>query len=161
VGTFPASLSAAAQAQDISVEVDAQVERAQACGIRLAYLEYAGRAHSAVDAALQQWSQRLGAPARMTSWGVKPLSLAEPTESAFRDALAALTPGAYLWLTHPAHDSPETWTLWAEAETAAARSAEGLALCSPEVRLLLEQRSIELVSFRQYLEERLGAEIDE
>ena len=89
------------------------------------------------------------------------MSLTEPTESALLDTFTALKPGVYLWLTHPMHDSPETWSLWARPETAAARYAESLALCSPEVRSIVEQRGIERVSFRQYLEECLGAETDE
>src|SRR5205823_11997966 len=39
-GTFPPSLSDAAQPHDITRELEAQVERAQACGIRPAYLVY-------------------------------------------------------------------------------------------------------------------------
>jgi chitin disaccharide deacetylase len=160
-GTFSRSLSAAAQPKDIADELDAQVERAQACGIRPAYLEYDGADHPAVEASLQRLSERLGAPARMTAWGVEPAVLCGSTEKEFDDSLAALKPGTYFWVTHPAHASPETWALWDGTETAAARYTEAQALCSAELRWLLDQRGIERISFRQHLEERLGTETEE
>lgn len=160
-GVFAPQLSPAARSEDVSREVDAQVERALACGLRPAYLEFDGADHPAVEAALQQWSTRLGAPARMATWGIHALALPEPSERALHDTLSALKPGVYLWLTHPAHDAPETWALWEGPEMASARYAESLALCSPEVRALLDQRGVERISFRQYVEQRLGADTDE
>jgi predicted glycoside hydrolase/deacetylase ChbG (UPF0249 family) len=160
-GTFPPFLSDAARPEDIARELDAQVERMHACGIRPAYLVYDGADHPLVAAALQQLSERLGVPAWMTAWGVQPFTLPEPRASAFQEALATLKPGTYLWLTHPANASPETWSLWADPETASLRNAQSRALCSPEIRALLEQRGVERISFRQYVEEGLGAETEE
>jgi hypothetical protein len=160
-GTFPPSLSDAAQPEDIVRELDGQVERTQAYGIRPAYLVYDGAEHPLVEAALQQLSERLGVPVWTKAWGVQPLTLPEPSPSAFQVALATLKPGAYLWRTHPVHASPESWAVWADPETAAARYAESWALRNPEVCALLEQRGIERISFRQYLEERLGTEAEE
>lgn len=160
-GTFLPSLADAAQPAEITRELEAQVERAQSCGIRPAYLVYAGADHPAVGATLQQLSERLGVPVWTTAWGVQPLALAEFGTRAIQEALAALKPGAYLWRTHPLHASPEVWALWADPEIAAARYAESVALCSPEIRALLEQRGLEQISFRQYLEQRLGTESEE
>jgi chitin disaccharide deacetylase len=160
-GTFPAFVSDAARPEDIASELDAQVERAKAYGVRPAYLEYDGGDHPVVDAVLRQLSERLGVPARMTAWGVEPVALCGLSERAFEDALTVLKPGTYLWLTHPAHASPETWAIWGRPETAAARYAATLALCSAQIRSLLDQRGIECISFRQHLEERLGTETEE
>jgi predicted glycoside hydrolase/deacetylase ChbG (UPF0249 family) len=160
-GTFPPSLAGGAQPEEVARELGAQVERVQACGIRPAYLVYDGADHPVVGTALQQLSERLGVPVWMTSWGIQPLALPEPSANAFEKALASLKPGTYLWLTHPAQASPEISCLWPEPQTAATRYAETLALCNPEIRALLEQRGIERISFRQHLEERLGTETDE
>ena len=160
-GTFSRSLSAAAQPKDIAGELNAQVERARACGIRPAYLEYEGAGHPVVEAVLHDLSERLGVPARMTSWGVEPVPLSGLDQKAFDDVLATLKPGTYVWVAHPTHASPEAWALWARAESAAARYADAVALCSAEIRSLLDQRGIERISFGQHLEERLGTETEE
>jgi predicted glycoside hydrolase/deacetylase ChbG (UPF0249 family) len=160
-GAFPPVVPDAARPEDIARELDAQVERAQACGVRPAYLEYDGADHFAVEPVLQQVSERLGVPARMTAWGVEPVALSGLSEKAFDETLAALKPGTYLWLTHPAHAAPETSALWDKPKMAANRYADSLTLCSAEVRSLLNQRGIECISFRQHLEERLGTETEE
>src|SRR5207248_7949610 len=131
-GNFPATLSASARAEEIVREFEAQFERARRYGIRPAYLEYGGADHPDVAAALHALSERLGVPARMTAWGIQPLTFAEKSPRAIQETLGALEPGVYLWLTHPAHDSPESWALWNDPEAAATRHAESLALCSAE-----------------------------
>lgn len=157
-GSFRVSLSDAARPEDIVRELDAQVERALACGIRPAYLQVDGKDHAVVGAALQQLSERVGVPVWTTALGVQPMSLPEPSANAFQEVLPTLKPGTYLWLTHPIHASPETWAMWADPATAALRHAESSALCSPQVRAILEQCGIERISFRQFLEERRGTE---
>src|SRR5207302_2291108 len=130
-GTFPPSLSDAAQPEDIARELDAQVERAQACGIRPAYLVYDGADHALVAPALQQFSERIGVPAWGGTWDIEPLNMPEPSTNAFHEVLTRLKSGAHLWLTHPAHASPETGSLWADPGLAVARYAESRALCNP------------------------------
>jgi predicted glycoside hydrolase/deacetylase ChbG (UPF0249 family) len=159
-GTFSTALSTSAGPEDIARELDAQVERAQAYGVRPAYLEYEAD-HPAVPAIVQQLSERLGVSAQMTAWGVKPVVWCELSEKTLEDALTALQPGTYVWVTHPTQASPETWALWDSAEKATARYADALTLCSPKVRSLLNQRGVECISFRQHLEERLGTETEE
>jgi predicted glycoside hydrolase/deacetylase ChbG (UPF0249 family) len=158
-GTFPPSLAEAADQEDVARELSAQVERMQACGLRPAYMVYDGADHPFVGATLQRLSERLGVPAWTAAWGIEPLSCGANT-GALQAALAALKPGTYLWLTHPTQASPETSSLWADPQ-AAARYADSIALCNPEVRELLEQRGIERISFRQHLEQRLGTDTDE
>ena len=163
-GAFAPVVPAGARPEHIVRELDAQVDRARAWGLEPAYLEYDGAPHPAVEEEVHRLSERLGAPARMSGWGVQPLVLppsTPPGEQAFSQALAALTPGVHLWVTHPAQDSPETWGLWPDDETARSHHAEALALCSPELAALVRRRGIELISFRQHLETRLGTEADE
>jgi predicted glycoside hydrolase/deacetylase ChbG (UPF0249 family) len=164
-GTFPPNLPAAADPADFVREIIAQFQRARAWGISPAYLEFDGEAHPAADSAFKELSKRFGVPARMTAWGVRPLklpSLAEKSgEEALRDVLTSLVPGTSLWVARPAHDSPETWGLWPDGASARARQADALALCSAALEALVRQHGIELISFRQYLEERLGTEAEE
>ena len=164
-GALAPSLPATAHPDDIARELAAQVERACAWGIQPAYLEYDGDPHAAVDVELHRLSEQLGAPARMTSWGVEPLAVpsaeTQGWDQALLGELSALRPGVHLWVTRPAQDSPETWSLWASEEAARARHAEALMLCSPDVSALIRQRGIELISFRQHLEARLGTDADE
>jgi hypothetical protein len=115
-------------------------------------------------------NERLGVPARMTAWGIEPLRLPLPKdgsvpresarEVALLELLAGLTPGVYLWVTQPAFDSPETWGMWS-SDAARDRQADALALCSAAIRALTEKRGIELISFRQHVEMRLGTAADE
>ena len=163
-GTFASSLSESARPEDITRELDAQIERARAWHIEPAYLEFDGAAHPAVEAELLRLSERLGAPARMTNWGIQRLAAAVggPADvAAVRKALEELTAGVYVWAARPAQDSPETWAFWPDYETAQARHAEALALCDPEIIALIQRRGIELISFRQHLETQLGTELGE
>jgi len=162
-GAFAPALPATADPGDIARELDAQVEHARRWGLGPAYLEYDGDPHPGVDRELKRLSERLGAPARMTAWGVQPLRLAPAPAiaPAVLDALAALTAGVHLWVTHPAHDAPETWGLWPDEAVARTRHEEFAALCSPELLAQVRARGIELISFRQHLETRLGTEPEE
>jgi predicted glycoside hydrolase/deacetylase ChbG (UPF0249 family) len=164
-GTFPSSLAADAKADETLHELEAQVERVRAWRITPAYLEYDGTSHPAVETSLHQLSERFGVPVHMTAWGVQPLPLStqddRPWLTALQESLASLKPGVYLWATRPAQDSPETWSLWPNSEMAKTRQADYQALCSAEVRGLLDQRGVERISFRQYIEDRLGTEVEE
>jgi hypothetical protein len=75
---------------------------------------------------------------------------AEAREAALLEKLTILSPGGHLWVTHPAHDSPESWGLWPYATTQH-RQGDALALCSAPVRALIQVRGIRLVTYRQYL----------
>lgn len=155
VGCFPPLLLDSADPDDVHRECLAQVERAKAWGITPAYLEADG-----LDPTLaRQLSEQLGIPTGMTTWGLRPLQLppgpTPPWWERLEAALSSLTPGTYLWRTTPAQDSPETWGLWPEA-LAEQAAAEWRALCSAELAALLRARGIELISFRQHLETRLG-----
>lgn len=154
-GTFHRTLPAAADADEISRELRAQMERARAWGINPVYLESEEESNLAVAAVLQQLRRELGLPPRMAACGLTPLGLppdlaAEAREAALLDTLAALPPGRHLWVTHPAHDSPETWGLWPCATTQH-RQGDALALCSAAVRALIRQREMRLVSLRDIL----------
>lgn len=160
-GTFAPSLPEAARPDDIMRELEAQVERARAWGIEPAYLEFDGTAHPAVEVVMRRLSEQLGSPAKMTDWGVQLLPSAAGKPGAvqtIRKTLEDLLPGVYLWSGRPAQDSPETWALWPDEETARARHADALALCDLETIALIQRRGIELISFRQHMETRLGTE---
>lgn len=169
-GNFFPTLPATATSQDIEKELESQIERARAWEIKPAYLEYPGEPHPAVDLILHQLNERTGVPARMTAWGIQPLAVPLPSaasgprelarETAMLEVLAALTPGVYLWAAQPANDSPESWALWS-SDAARDRQADAVALASPRVRALIEKRGIEVISFRQHLEMRLGTAADE
>jgi predicted glycoside hydrolase/deacetylase ChbG (UPF0249 family) len=159
-GAFAAHLSAAAWAEEIGREWEAQIERTRAWGIAPAYLEYVGEVHPDLDRILQQMSERHGLPARLAAWGVQPLPAMDGGEEAVREALTALTPGTYLWVTRPAHDSPETWGLWPEGDTAGQRDADARAVCSAAVAAVVRERGIETISFRQHVEARLGPDAE-
>lgn len=157
-GTFHRTLPAHANADDISLELHAQVGRAHAWGLTPAYLESEEENHLAVAAVLQQLRRQLGLPPRMMGSALVALTLPpelvlETRETALMNALAALAPGTHLWVTHPAQDSPETWGLWPYATTQH-RQGDLLAVCSAAVRALLRQRGIPLVSYRQFLDAR-------
>ncbi|HLJ94214.1 MAG TPA: ChbG/HpnK family deacetylase [Gemmataceae bacterium] len=160
-GTFPVVLVDRAQPEEIARELNAQVERMQACGLRPAYLVWDGPDHPGVTAAVQQLSERFGIPAWTTAWGVAPLTMPEPTVLALESSLTNLKPGNYLWRTCPVQVSPETGAIWTDPAIAANRYAESLTLCDPEVVGLLDKHGIERISFRQFLEERLGTETEE
>jgi hypothetical protein len=85
----------------------------------------------------------------------------EPTVLALESSLTNLKPGNYLWRTRPVQVAPETGAIWADPATAAKRYAESLALCDPKIAGLLDKHGIERISFRQFLEERLGTETEE
>jgi predicted glycoside hydrolase/deacetylase ChbG (UPF0249 family) len=159
-GQFPPAVAATATAEDVDRELAAQLERARAWGLQPAYVEYTGSPHPAVAPALHRLSEHFGVPAGMTSWDIQPLPLPPGPLSAavLLDTLAALSVGAYLWVTHPAHDAPESWALWGEDETPRSQQIETDLLCDASVRAGLDERGIELMSFRQQLEIRLGAE---
>jgi predicted glycoside hydrolase/deacetylase ChbG (UPF0249 family) len=157
-GTFHRALPANASPDDIRGELHAQVERARAWGITPAYLESEEENQLPVAAVLQQLRRQLGLPPRMTAGGLAALTLApdlvlEAREAAVLNALTALAAGAHLWVTHPAHDSPETWGLWPYATTQH-RQGDLLAVCSAAVRALIRQRGIQLASYRQLLDAR-------
>jgi hypothetical protein len=164
-GVFYPTLPETASAADIDRELSAQVERAKSWGISPAYLEYTGSNHSAVQTAMRRLSEQHGIPADMTSWGIGPLpsldSMDEAFAASFAAILATLGAGTHLWVTHPAPDSPETWALWPNRETAERHHRDSQNLCDPAVRRLLKQSAIECISFRQHLEGRLGTEAEE
>lgn len=157
-GTFHPGLPQSVSAAEIDQELDAQVARLRAYQIVPAFLEYHGETHPDIEASLGRLSQQLGIPARTSAWGIQPLVLAKTNRApldALREALAALHPGAYLWATSPAQDSPEGWALWGASESS--RRHEDLQLlCSSEVRAGIRERGIELISFRQLVEMRVG-----
>jgi hypothetical protein len=157
-GTFAAALSATASAEDIDRELDAQVERTRAWGLTPAFLEYEGPANQHVEVALHRLSERFGIPGRMKDWGLRSL-LNAGGEGPYRDvraALSTLEPGVHLWVVCPAQAAPETWALWPEGERIR-RQVDANASCDPEIVALLRKRGIELISFRQHVESRLGA----
>jgi hypothetical protein len=159
-GMFGRRLSPAASAAEIAREFDAQLGRAHAWKLTPAFLEYEGEPHPGVDAGLHRLSERLGVPGRMAGWGLRPVVPSQdnrtPDPAA---ALSSLPPGDHLWVVRPAQAAPETWALWPEEEQAR-RHADALAVRSPEIRTLLNSRGIELISFRQHVEARLGTEAD-
>jgi predicted glycoside hydrolase/deacetylase ChbG (UPF0249 family) len=163
-GHFHPTIPTTATADDVVRELEAQVDRALAWGIKPAYLGYVSSPHPAVEETLPRLSERLGAPARMTDWGIQPLRVGSSEEpfsiAGLLEALRNLTVGTYLWVTHPAQETPETWAIWGE-ETAGVYQREALALGDPGVCIVLRERGISLVSFRQHLETRLGTEPDE
>jgi predicted glycoside hydrolase/deacetylase ChbG (UPF0249 family) len=154
-GFFP-QLSAAARAEEIGREWEAQLERARAWGLAPAYLEYVGETSPDLDRLLQRLSERHGLPAQMAGWGLRRLSIEGGEEAA--KVLAGLAPGAYLWVVRPTHDTPEAWGLWPEGDTTQQRHADALAVCSAAVAAAIRERGIERISFRQYVEVRLGSE---
>jgi predicted glycoside hydrolase/deacetylase ChbG (UPF0249 family) len=157
-GAFCRNLTAQASAEDISREMEAQVDRALAWGITPAFLECAEAAHPLVSDTLHRLSERRGILTRMTDWGLRPLF--NPGESVnAKSALAALAPGAYLWIVCPSQPAPETCALWPEAERIR-RHADARAMVDPEVLAVIKKQGIELLSFRQHAESRLGAEAE-
>jgi predicted glycoside hydrolase/deacetylase ChbG (UPF0249 family) len=163
-GMFLPTLPAAAAEADVVRECDAQVARARAFDMSPAFLECDEFAHPAVAGTLHRLSQQLGAPSQITAWGVRPLSLpssaARPRDEAVAELLRSLGPGTYLWITRPAHDSPETWAMWSEETAAREAHADARALCSPALRSVVAERSIELLSVRQHVETCLGTEAE-
>jgi hypothetical protein len=159
--TFPRRLATDANAAEIARELEAQVERARAWGITPAYLDFMGEAGPEVDAAVQHLGGRLGIPTGTTCWGIASMIQRAPG-SAFQpcEQLRDLRPGTHLWEVRPAQASPETWGLWPDEEQARARQADALAICDPELIALVRSKSIELLSFRQHIETRLGAEAE-
>jgi hypothetical protein len=160
-GTFPPRLAATAAAEDIAREFDAQLDRARAWGISPAYLDYCGPPIPAADGALHRLSERTGIPAGVAGWGLTSVIGREgdpPVDPA--GYCSQLTAGVHLWVTHPAQDTPETWGLWPEESQTRRRHADALAICNPEVLALIRQRGIELIGFREHVEERLGGEAE-
>jgi predicted glycoside hydrolase/deacetylase ChbG (UPF0249 family) len=162
-GHFPPTVPAAATPDDVLRELAAQVERARAWNVHPAYLEYASPPHPAVTAALERLSEESGVPAGMTSQGLGTLLLPPGSLSAVTllDALQRLSPGTYLWVTHPAAGSPETWSLWGEDETPQLQEREARVLTDPALVTALAKQGIELIGFRRHLETRRRAETSE
>jgi hypothetical protein len=157
-GTFPAALALSARPEEIGRELQAQLDRARAWDVVPAYLEYDGEPGAEVEAVVRRLSEQHGIPARMNTWGIEPLTLARGAEP--MAVLTACGPGVYLWVTRPAPESPETWALWPDSVEARERSLDAALLCDGGLRKLFEDRRVELLSFRQHIETRLGSEAD-
>jgi predicted glycoside hydrolase/deacetylase ChbG (UPF0249 family) len=159
-GTFSPQLAATAKAVEIAQELEAQVERARSWGISPAYLDFAGAASPNIEESIHRLSERLGIPSGTAGWGIHSILPQAPGSIAqLLEALRALPPGVHLWEVWPAHDSPETWGLWPEDE-ACARQADAQSVCSSEVMAVIRQREIELISFREHTETRVGEEAE-
>ncbi len=161
-GTFPPQLAATAAPEEIARELNAQVDRARLWGITPAFLEYQGTLTAPVTHALHVLSEHWGVPAQMTGWDLASILNADETQP-FEPmaALAALGPGVHLWIVRPAQPSPEAWALWPNDALAESRRADAAAVCSAEVMALIQRRGIELISFRQHAEARLGGEAEQ
>src|SRR5262249_16864021 len=153
-GTFPMFVAPGAKREEILAEFTAQLERARAWGISPSFLEFDAEAGLEIEGLMRSFSEQVGLPAQLTSWGVSPLALPDALEQA-EGMLQGLAPGVYLWSTRPAQCSPETWALW--GETVAERCQRDYEyLCNPQLRQILDRLGIELISFRQHVEARLG-----
>jgi hypothetical protein len=160
-GAFVGRLAATAAANEINRELDAQFDRARAWGVTPAYVVYRGEPHPGVEEALHRLSERTGIPAGVAGWGLA--SVLDRHDGPRDDALgylSGLAPGVHLWVTQPAQDSPETWALWADDAQTRRRHADALAICAPEILGQIRQRSIELIGFREHIEERLGGQAE-
>jgi hypothetical protein len=159
-GNFLPQLSAAAAPEEIARELQAQVDRAKAWDFHPCYLEYPAEATPAVTAVLHQLSERLGLPARMADWGLQFLLNDQSSSPAnLPAALDRLSPGHHLWVVRPAWDSPETWGLWPD-DQARRRQADAQALGDPDVLACIRRRGIELIGFRELVEDRVGSPAD-
>ncbi|MBA2607884.1 MAG: ChbG/HpnK family deacetylase [Actinobacteria bacterium] len=148
-------------ADEAVVEVNAQIDRAQACGLELSYVD----PHMGVSLvpAYEAACARLGKkfmypninPHHEFSTSVMWLSLASRRDRGawFADQLERLGPGTHMVMAHPAVPSDELRAVtppdaenyfWAEPT----RIADLEALCAPEVRKIIENRNIELIAAR-------------
>jgi predicted glycoside hydrolase/deacetylase ChbG (UPF0249 family) len=157
-GSFLPQLATTATSEDIARELTAQVDRARLWGIMPAFLEFHGTATAPVNNALHALSEQVGVPSQMAGWDLQSIlntDEAQPFEPV--TALASLGPGVHLWIVRPAQSSPETWALWRDETLAEHHHTDAMAVCNPEVIALIQRRGIELISFRQHAEARLGA----
>jgi predicted glycoside hydrolase/deacetylase ChbG (UPF0249 family) len=161
-GAFPTHLPATASPEDITRELAAQADRARQWGITPAFLEFQGEMNSAVENALHGQGELLGVPFHMAGWGLQSILNADENQGFDPfTALGILGPGAHLWIVRPVHDSPESWALWPDHQQIQARTRDARAICDPEVMALIQKRGIELISFRQHVESRVGAEAEQ
>ena len=161
VGLFKNSvkLAAEASADDAIAEAHAQIDRAQAAGLTLSYVD----PHMGVSVvpAYEAACQRLGVkfmyenvePHHVWDSPVIWLSLMSRRDRAaqFAETLEKLGPGTHMVMAHPSVASEEIRAVtpsdaenyfWAEST----RVADLEALCAPEVRRVIESRGIELIS---------------
>lgn len=160
-GLFKNSVKAAAEgdADEAVAEVLAQIDRAQALGLTLSYVD--PHMGVSIPAAYEAACTRLGVkfmydaiePHHHWDSPVMWLSLATRRDRGawFADQLEQLGPGTHMVMSHPAVSSDEMRAVtpsdaenyfWAEST----RSADLEALCAPEVREVIEARGIELVA---------------
>lgn len=162
-GLFKRTVEAAMEgdADEAIAETNAQIDRAQACGLDLTYVD----PHMGVSLvpAYEAACERLGVkfmyaninPHHVWDSPVIWLSLASRRDRGawFADQLEQLGPGTHMVMSHPAVASDELRSVtpshaenyfWAEPT----RVADLDALCAPEVRKVIENRNIELVTAR-------------
>ncbi len=162
-GLFHRTVEAAAEgrAEDGIVEANAQIDRAQAAGLNLTYVD--PHMGVSITPAYEAACERLGVkfmydninPHHEWDSPVIWLSLMSRRDRGAQLAavLEQLGPGTHMVMAHPATDTEELRGLtptdaqnyfWAQPT----RIADLEALCAPEVRKVIESRNIELIAAR-------------
>ena len=162
-GLFKRTVEAAAEgdAADAIVEANAQIDRAQAAGLELTYVD--PHMGVSITPAYEAACERLGVkfmynninPHHVWDSPVIWLSLMSRRDrgARFAEELEKLGPGTHMVMAHPSVASDEIRGVtpsdaenyfWAEPT----RIADLEALCAPEVRKVIENRNIELVAAR-------------
>ena len=162
-GLFKRTVEAAAEgaADEGIVEANAQIDRAQAAGLELTYVD--PHMGVSITPAYEAACERLGVkfmyeninPHHQWDSPVIWLSLMSRRDrgAQFADVLEKLGPGTHMVMSHPSTSTDEIKGVtpadaenyfWAEPT----RIADLEALCAPEVRKVIENRNIELIAAR-------------
>ena len=144
--------------REAEIEFRAQIERARALGVRLDYVDcHMGMAcRDDLMPVTEKLAKEYCLAISGRTFGEKRASPKYPNltpagvKAGLREMLEGLTPGLWLFVAHPAARTPEleavdtgTGSMWAER-----RSSVLASWTDPEIRTLMEERGIELVSMR-------------
>jgi predicted glycoside hydrolase/deacetylase ChbG (UPF0249 family) len=149
--------------EEVEAELRAQIKLAQKQGIRIDYIDcHMGAAClKPLLPIMLKLSKELCIPVPEEGLiGDQPVGFRvdenpQTTIKNFRELLLALKPGLYRVVTHPAEDSPELRAVSvAWADEAKKRHAVLQALISPEIRRVITERDIEIVSIRDLWDNR-------
>lgn len=151
-GEFFVAVPDAADPIEIERELDAQLLRFRAWGIEPAFVVYPGLPPPNIVTALRQLAAKHNLPSVCDAPKEAlflPANDPHPGVDVIRNRLVDLGPGTYLWIVHPAAETPETWALWGDDGIAAAHGAEAQLLYDPLLRELFIHEQIDLVGMRQ------------
>ena len=148
---------------EIEQELRAQIEHAQRVLPQLSHLTgHMGcdRMDPRVTALIEKLAKEYGLSVPLEELGVKRVSYQGPKGtkdekiSSFIAMLESLTPGTYLFVDHPAYDTPEVQAVYHTGYTDVAADRQGVTdlLISDAVKEVIRRRGVQLISYADLID---------